>query len=219
VNPKILALDTTSEFGSLALSYGDDLLEEVQVSAPEGFGQVLFGQIGELLGRHGWNISDIDCFASAAGPGSFTGVRVGLTAVKGFAEALGKPVVAVSNLQAMAWFGSRALRAPILDARRGDIFGGLFDGALREVQAEVVTKLLEWLAMLPSGDIEFLSPDPGQFQAAVQGRGAVSQTPRALARAIAGIAADRFVAGQTLSPDAADANYVRRADAELFWKE
>ena len=114
----ILAVDTTGEFGSLALSDGGRLLEEVALHSPEGFGHVLFDEIQGLLGRHSLSLADLNGFASAAGPGSFTGVRVGLTAVKGFAEATGQKVVAVSNLAAMAWFGTRPLRAVVMDARR-----------------------------------------------------------------------------------------------------
>ncbi len=71
----------------------------------------------------------VDCFAAASGPGSFTGVRVGLACVKGLAEALGKPAVAVSNLRAIASFGTAPWRAVVLDARRGEIYGAVYDAA------------------------------------------------------------------------------------------
>src|SRR4051812_21013598 len=115
----LLALDTTAEFGSLALVFNGTLVEEVPLNSPEGFGHVIFGTIESLLARHELNPSDIECFAGATGPGSFTGVRVGLTVVKGLGDAVGCPVVGVSNLKAMAAFGSAPLRAVVLDARRG----------------------------------------------------------------------------------------------------
>ena len=86
---RILSIDTTAHFGSLALLEGENVVEETLLHAPEGFGQILFDQITRLLNRHNWNIQDIDRFA-AAGPGSFTGVRIGLAAAKGLAEATGK---------------------------------------------------------------------------------------------------------------------------------
>jgi tRNA threonylcarbamoyladenosine biosynthesis protein TsaB len=124
---KILALDTTSEFGSLALIRGNEVVAERLLRSPEGFSQVLFEQIHDLLAQAGWRLGDIDAFAAAAGPGSFTGVRVGLAAVKGLAESLGKSAAGVSNLEAVAWFGTAPLRAAVLDARRGQIYGGLYD--------------------------------------------------------------------------------------------
>ncbi|HBY59647.1 MAG TPA: tRNA (adenosine(37)-N6)-threonylcarbamoyltransferase complex dimerization subunit type 1 TsaB, partial [Solibacterales bacterium] len=128
----MLAVDTTAEFGSIAIAEDGRVIEVVPLHSPEGFGQVLFGEVERLLARRGWAAGEIDCFAAAAGPGSFTGVRVGLAAAKGLAEAAGKRAAAISNLRAMASFGAGPLRAPILDARRGEVYAGLFDAHLRE---------------------------------------------------------------------------------------
>ena len=86
----ILAVDTTSEYGSLALLRDEELIDEVLVHAPKGFAHLLYGHLAELLGRHALKIAEIACFAAASGPGSFTGVRVGLACVKGLAEAVSK---------------------------------------------------------------------------------------------------------------------------------
>jgi tRNA threonylcarbamoyladenosine biosynthesis protein TsaB len=196
-----LAIDTTSEFGSLALAEDGRVLEEVALHSPDGFAHVMFPEIEALLNRHNLKITDIDGFAAAAGPGSFTGVRVGLTAAKGLAEATGRKVVAVSNLQAVASFGTRALRAPVIDARRGDIFGAVYDADLRLVAPEVVTKFDDWLRTLPV-DVEVMT-----------------DIPKLLAGAIARIAAVRFAAGLAQDPAEIDANYVRRSDAELMWRD
>ncbi|HTC37216.1 MAG TPA: tRNA (adenosine(37)-N6)-threonylcarbamoyltransferase complex dimerization subunit type 1 TsaB, partial [Bryobacteraceae bacterium] len=112
----ILSIDTTSEFGSIALTEANVVVEEIALHAPEGFGHVLFGHIEELLDRNGTTVHQMECFAGAAGPGSFTGVRVGLAAAKGLAEATGKRMVAVSNLRALASFGTAPLRATVIDA-------------------------------------------------------------------------------------------------------
>ena len=152
---RLLAIDTTSEFGSLALFLGGandgQVVEEVALHSPDGYAHVMFPEIEALLSRHNLKITDIEGFAAAAGPGSFTGVRVGLTAAKGLAEATGRKVVAVSNLQAIASFGTRALRAPVIDARRGDIFGAVYDADLQLVAPEVVMKSDDWLRALPEG--------------------------------------------------------------------
>jgi tRNA threonylcarbamoyladenosine biosynthesis protein TsaB len=197
---KILAIDASGEPGSIAITDDERLIEEVALASGDGFAQVLFGEIESLLARHGLKLADIDGFASASGPGTFTGVRVGLAAVKGLAESLSRTVVAVSNLKAMADFGTRELRAPWIDARRGDIYGAVYNAALELVQEEVVMKRDAWLTALPA-EVEILSD------------------PRPLAGAIGRIAAREFAAGRGMDAVAIDANYVRRADAEMMWKD
>ena len=83
---------------------------------------------------------------------------------------------------------------------------------------EVVAKFPAWIDSLPSGEVEFLTTNLAPFRDALAGR-TVVETPRALAGAIGRIAAARFAAGLALDPAAIDANYVRRSDAELFWKD
>jgi tRNA threonylcarbamoyladenosine biosynthesis protein TsaB len=204
----ILAVDTTTEYGSLALLRDEDLVEEVLLHAPTGFAHVLYGHLAELLERHSLRPGDIDLFAAASGPGSFTGVRVGLACVKGLAEALGRPAVGISNLQAIASCGTAPLRAAVLDARRGEVYGAVYDAASQLVTPEVVAPFAEWLASLPQGDLEIIAWGFDPSVAAVQ-------APRALAGAIARLASR----AEPQDPAALDANYVRRSDAELLWKE
>ena len=223
MKPLVLAVDTTHEFGSLALAAGEDTVEEVLLHAPSGFGHVLYGHLGQLLARHGVTPAAIDCFAAASGPGSFTGVRVGLACVKGLAEAVGKPAAGVSNLEAMATFGTGPLRAVVMDARRGEVYGAVYDASGRVVAPEVVVKFPVWLETLPEG-IEFIATDfspfrPGLAGTRFQDAAPVVTAPRALAAAIARIAVARWRRGEACDPAALDANYVRRSDAELFWKD
>ena len=213
MKPLILALDTTHEFGSVALLRGVDLLEEALLHEPAGFAHVLYGHLESLLARQGVDKRQIDCFAAASGPGSFTGVRVGLAAVKGLAEALSRPAVGVSNLEAIAAFGSAALRAPLLDARRGEIYGAVYDASGALVLPEVVAKWEDWLKTLPAG-AEIVTPDAIDLHGVP-----ATASPRALAAAIGRIALGRYERGEACDPAALDANYVRRSDAELFWKE
>lgn len=219
----ILAIDTTHEFGSIALLADGELLEETLLHAEAGFGQILYGHLSRLLERHGCRVQDIDCFAAASGPGSFTGVRIGLACVKGLAEAVAKPVVAVSNLQALAAFGTALLRATVLDARRGEIYGAVYNADLNPVAPEIVMKFPNWLESLPSGSIEFISTDFSPFRSALAGtrfaNAPIAEAPRALAGAIARIAFVQFRQGLAVDPAQVDANYVRRSDAELLWKE
>jgi tRNA threonylcarbamoyladenosine biosynthesis protein TsaB len=197
---RILSIDTTSERGSIAIVEDERVFQEVVLQAGDGYAHSIFGEIEKLLFSQRLTLADMDGFASASGPGTFTGVRVGLTAVKGFAEAMSRKVVAVSNLKAIALFGSAELRAPFIDARRGEIYCAVYDASLHPAQDEVVMKYDAWLAQLPEG-AEIL-PDS-----------------RPLAGAIGRIAAREFVAGRGADPASIDANYVRRADAELMWKD
>ena len=215
----ILAVETTHEHGSLALLRDEQLLEELPMHAPTGFAHVLYRHLADLFRRHRLKVDAVDCFAAAAGPGSFTGVRVGLSCVMGLAEALGKRAVAVSNLQALASFGSAPLRAVVLDARRSEIYGAVYDAAARLVSPEVVAPFGAWLAALPCTGLEFVSPDFTAFRPLVAGtlfeNVPVCTAPLALAAAVARLAAQ----AAPQDPAFLDANYVRRSDAELLWKE
>jgi tRNA threonylcarbamoyladenosine biosynthesis protein TsaB len=215
----ILSIDTTSEFGSIALTEGDRTIDEIPLHSPDGFGHILFQRIEQLLARHEVDVNHIDCFAAASGPGSFTGVRVGLTAVKGLAEATGKRVVAVSNLRALAFFGTAPLRAAVLDARRGEVYGAVYNDRLEIVAPEVVIKFPAWVQTLPQCGFEFIAVDFSPFLASVDPNIPVITAPRALAAAIGRIASKEYREGRASDPVAIDANYVRRSDAELFWKE
>ncbi len=223
MTPKILAVDTTSEFGSLALIAGGKVAAETLIHSPEGFGGVLFERLRLLLEQQQWRLDEIDCFAALAGPGSFTGVRIGLAAVKGLAEAQGKPAAGISNLQALAACGSRPLRAAFIDARRGEVYAALYDAELRLVGKERVLKLPAWLETLPAGDIELISSHFAPFQVALAGTRfanlPVVEAPRSLAAPAGLIAARLYVEGKAQDPAALDANYVRRSDAELFWRD
>jgi tRNA threonylcarbamoyladenosine biosynthesis protein TsaB len=212
VTPLILAVDTTLEHGSVALARGEETLDEMAISAPTGFAQVLYGCIRDLLDRNRVTLAEVSCFATASGPGSFTGVRVGLACVKGFAEATGKPAVAVSNLEALARFGRAPLRAPVLDARRGDIYTAVYDEAGAVVVPETVVKVATWAESAPAG-VEFVALDLTGLDALPASPRVTA--PRELAAMIARIAATR----EWQDPAALDANYVRRSDAEMFWRE
>ncbi len=196
-----LAVDTTAEDGSIALADENGVREEALVHAPRGFSQALFGEIEALLKRQNVEPRDIELFAAASGPGSFTGVRVGLSAVKGLAEVFGKRVVAVSNLEALAEFGAGDRRAAVIDAHRGEVYAALYDGKGNQIVPEAVLPLETFRKILGDRDVEWIDK------------------PRPLAGAIARIAIRKAKQGLAQDPASIEANYVRRSDAELLWKE
>ena len=223
MNQLILSLDTTHEFGSIALLEGPRVLEETLLHSPDGFGHVLFEHLERLFDRHGRRVSEVACFAAAAGPGSFTGVRIGLACVKGLAEAGESKVVAVSNLEALARFGTAVQRAVVMDARRGEVYGAVYRDTGKVLREPVVMRFVAWLETLPTGEIEFVSSGFAPFLPALENtrfrNAKITTAPRALAAAMGRIAYERFRAGLACDPAAIDADYVRRSDAELFWKE
>lgn len=206
---RIVAIDTASEYGSLALLEGQSVLEELPLHSPEGFGHVLFVHLQRLMERHGWAYESVGGYVAGAGPGSFTGVRIALAAVKGLAEASGSKAAAVSNLQAMAAFGSAKRRAAFYDARRGEVYGGLFAANLEPLSEEVVIPFPAWVEHArEKGEVEFITWAPEVFGIEA------TRAPRALAGVIG-----RLGEGRLVDPAVIDANYVRRSDAELHWKE
>src|SRR5439155_18286502 len=152
---RVWAVDTSSERGSVCITEGGEVLGEVRLASSVQYSERLFRSIEFLLQHLPFGLSDIDLFVAARGPGSFTGLRVGLAAMEGFAAAHGKPGAGISTLEALAWkTGVRdAWVAPLIDARRGDIYGGLYRrlggsagfDTLVEERPPVVLKPAEWL--------------------------------------------------------------------------
>ncbi len=126
----VLAVDTTTPGGSVALLDDDTLLGEVNIESAATHSARLLRSVDLLLGAQGRTVRDVDAFAVAAGPGSFTGIRIGLGAVKALALASGRPVAPVSTLLALATklaSDGPKLVAPLLDAKKGEIYAALFE--------------------------------------------------------------------------------------------
>ena len=212
----VLAIDTANDFGSLALSYGDETLEEVSLHAPDGFSGILFDQIGRILKRNALTLPQVDIYSVGTGPGSFTGIRIGLSAAKALSIVADKPCYGISNLAAMLNLGSARNRAAILDARRGEIYGAA-------AGVEQVIPFSPWLASISPDTNEFLAFDFTPFEAALSNSPFAhvprTKVPRALAASMAEMTIEMFRAGLRGDPALLDANYVRRTDAELLWRE
>lgn len=125
---KILAVDTSSTSGSIAVIDGKTLLAEVTFGNVGAHSDWLLKNIDILFAGLGLTAKDMDLFAIASGPGSFTGIRVGISAVKGLAWSLGKKVVGVSTLKAIALNlrYSNMTVCPVLDARKSEVYTALY---------------------------------------------------------------------------------------------
>lgn len=222
----ILALDTASPSGSIAVLSDEKVIGVVATATDETYSSRMFRQLEFLLAELKMSLEEIDLFAVNSGPGSFTGLRVGLTAAKGWAEVYGKHAVGVSGLEAVAaqsHTGSRMV--PVLDARRGQVYFGFYRRELgrlvREAEDRVATPE-EFAAALKERPGTVVTPAP-RFVAeiALQPDGVANtceEVSGLLAPVIGRIAYERARRGETTDALTLDANYVRRSDAELFWK-
>jgi tRNA threonylcarbamoyladenosine biosynthesis protein TsaB len=229
----VLALDTGDARGSIALLRDSVVLCTEAHASTDGYSSWLLPAITRVLTAAQVAMPDIDLYAVATGPGSFTGVRVGLTTVKAWSEIFGRPIAAVSRLQAVAAesIGSSPYVAAFIDARRDQIFAALYrreTGVLQRVDDEAVIapdKFLEWCAAQVGSDrIDWVSTDPQcltqtqQWPSRLARHEAVQLAPPLLAPRIGQIGYALAKSNNLLDALALDANYVRRADAELFWK-
>lgn len=125
---KILAIDTATDTGSIAITDGENILAESILNVGRTHSETLIPTFQEMLEKTKLDIKDLDLLSLTLGPGSFTGVRIGASTIKGFALALKKPVAGVSTLEALASnfpFSSLPIM-PLFDARRGEIYTAMF---------------------------------------------------------------------------------------------
>jgi len=200
------------------------------------FSAQLVPTIAFLLAKHGYTVRDLGGFAVASGPGSFTGLRVGLSAVKGLAEVLSRPIAAVSILEAVAagvtWAGNTQPSHPVcrvaLDASREEVFFGEYE-CLHQPAPRMLSESLLSLAALADrasawGDsANLVTPDATVVETLrrlVPDSVGISASivPRPTSEDIARIGLGKLLAGETVSVEGLDANYIRRSDAEIFSK-
>jgi tRNA threonylcarbamoyladenosine biosynthesis protein TsaB len=236
----ILSLDTTTRGGSCAVARGDQILREAPTDPSRDHAAQLPGALDTLLRAVDLAIADVDVFAVATGPGSFTGLRIGIASMQGLALATGKPLIGVSALDALAHAG-RALSGPPgqpegvaprriatwMDAWRGEVYAALYENG-RAVEPPTVASpdaLLQQLHSLDllnpphpphGGAVVFVGDGAVTFRAMIRARhGFIVEPTPLLAGAIARLAHARAQAGEAPPPDAIRPLYVRRPDAEL----
>ncbi len=223
----LLVTDTSGKQGSVALARAreDDRdqngLELIEVAPLAGgaFSAQLVPQIAALLAKYRFTKTDIEAFIVVSGPGSFTGLRVGLAAIKALAEVLKKPIVPVSLLEVLALAShQQGTVAAVLDAGRGDVYFGLYEIAGDSVQV-VREQLLSRSEFLSAArDSIVVTPDASLLAAAQEARLSAFPIEPASAEMIARFGWRKLRAGETVSPDKLEANYMRRSDAEMFVK-
>ncbi len=234
----LLALDTCDARGSVAL-LGDHELRQVAVhDSSDDYSVWLLPAIQRILAAAAVTFPEIDVYVAAAGPGSFTGVRVGLTTVKAWAEVTGKPIVSVSRLEALASnaAANHAYVAAFTNAQRHQVYGALYrrrGSDLERVGEEAVIapeRFVAWVGDMASGDsVEWISTDCEMLteteawearQSGSRGVGEPVQSASPVLAPTIGRLGHRFARQERFTdPLALDANYVRRADAEVVWTD
>ena len=126
---KILALDSSGLVASVALVEDDNLIAEYTIQYKKTHSQTLLPMLEEIRRMVDLDMDTVDAVAVAAGPGSFTGLRIGSATAKGLAFAMEKPIIPVPTLEGLAWqmYGTDALVCPIMDARRNQVYTGLYE--------------------------------------------------------------------------------------------
>lgn len=220
----ILALDTSTRTGSCAVVRGAAVLAEVPGDPARSHGERLPSDLMTAIERAGLALTDVDVFAVATGPGSFTGLRVGIATMQGLALAAARPLVGVSALEALARVaapepGGASRVATWIDAWRGEVYAALYvDGAV--VEPPAVERPHDVLARLPRTRTLFIGDGVGAHRGTIrEAMGISAVLPATFEPALAGTIATMALAcvraGQR--PGAADIQplYVRRPDVEL----
>ena len=226
---KILALDTATIAGSIAiLDDSEGLLGEVRININIAHSERLMPSVEWLLNASRISIQDIDAFAISIGPGSFTGLRIGLSTVKGFCYATGKPVMPVPTLDAFA----RTLPfcpyciCPMLDARRNEVYTGLYkweDGIMKKIISETAVNPGDFLKEIKEKTI-FLGEGAKIYEKLIKDflhtdavfAPADKMSPSA--STVAEIAVEKIKAGIFTDPITLTPFYIRKSEAEVRWK-
>jgi tRNA threonylcarbamoyladenosine biosynthesis protein TsaB len=218
----IVAIDTSGQAGGITLAEDDAHSFRVLESAPISggtFSAQLVPVLASMLQRHNLQPSDLGGFAAVSGPGSFTGLRVGLSAVKGLAEVLQRPIAVVSLLEALATQAdAQGTVAAALDASRNEIFLGLYtvSGDKAVMLEEKLCPGEEFVSAIRSASpVAVVTSDSRIAELAAGFNTRVRQVSHPSTELVATIGLKKLLAGETISVEELDANYIRRSDAEV----
>ena len=225
---RILAVDTATKSCSVAIVDNESLLAEVTIVREQTHSKHLMEMINTVTGLSGLTVSELDGFAVTRGPGTFTGVRIGISSVKGLAVASGKPVVGVSSLDVLAMQASLSsyLICPLLDARRGEVYCARYrfrDGNLKkEIEEQVfppekaVRDLNEACLFVGNGARLYQETILNKIGNFAHFAPTFQNTIRA--STVAHLSMKRFVNADTDDVATFVPHYIRKSDAEINFK-
>lgn len=226
--PLILAIDCCTRAGSVCLARGDKVLASAIGDENSSHSTDLIDNVNRILNQADAKLSEVDLFAATVGPGSFTGLRIGLATVKGFAVSTGKPCAGVSTLATIALgAGASARTVSILPAGRGEVYAQMFSVAEGRVQAldtESHSDPRRLVEMYGSASITFAGEgalrvfETLRESAPARSDGkdwTLAKQTEPLAHAVAALARADYRRGIIINADELRANYVRPSDAEI----
>jgi tRNA threonylcarbamoyladenosine biosynthesis protein TsaB len=231
---RFIVVDTADARGSVALFDKAELVCLEAHSTDEDYSSWLLSAVNRILPSSSLSLAELYGYAVCAGPGSFTGLRVGLTTVKAWAEIYGKPIAAVSRLEAFTVNDSQAdelFVASYIDARREQVFAALYSrrgDSFEPLGEESVTSLPDFVEKVKEKTggkpVRWVTPDPKMLESLpewpllVASGHVVELAAPPFALRLGFLAYRKFRNGDTTDALSLDANYVRRSDAEVFWK-
>jgi tRNA threonylcarbamoyladenosine biosynthesis protein TsaB len=222
---RLLAVDTTTGSGSAALVEDGRIRAEIGIDSFGTHSARLPASIDVLLKSLGWTPAELDGFAVTPGPGSFTGIRIGLSTIQAFAFASGKPIAPVSSLRALAWKlrnDGVPLAAPMHDAKKGEIYAALYSfdkNKMKAVVPEGAYAPERFLELLPKGRKILYIGGGFPILSAIMGRGEKNRAIPSLrtpfiAAEVGLLGAAAIAAGKGIAPDKLEPLYLRRSQAE-----
>jgi tRNA threonylcarbamoyladenosine biosynthesis protein TsaB len=229
----LLALDTCDARGSVAVLQSAQVLEVLTHESAEEYSSWLPRAVEQVLKAAKQSMQTVEAYAVASGPGSFTGLRVGLTTVKAWSEVFGRPIAAVSRLEVLASQAEERAQfvAAFVDAHREQVFGALYrriGGRLERVEDEMVVtpgKFVDWVGERSGAErVAWVSPDAERitiqeiWRAREKAGEKVEKVSAVFAPMIGKIGYQKLLEKRTADALTLDANYVRRSDAEVLWK-
>jgi len=227
--PIILALDTSSKATSIAVANGDQTLRSIKETSLEKRSERLWTEVQSLLDRAGLTIRGIDLFAVCVGPGGFTGLRVGIAAVKGWASALREPLLGVTSLEGTAFgVAPASLVCALINANRSEVYSQLFsfDGegvpvAKNDPMVTTLNVALERIEL--EHDVVFAGDAANECAEFIMnvnaaregGEWSIDKTERCVAEDIARLALLKYARGEVGTAADLKACYIRPAEAEI----
>jgi len=212
---RVLAVDTTTPRGSLAVVAGDTVEFEVRATTADGHSRWLVAALDVALSGLGLEPRDLDGFAVTVGPGSFTGLRVGMSTVQGLALAMGRPCFGVSSLDVLA--ASTVSGAPsivaLVDAIRGEVFGAVYDGEGRLRGDPRAGQAADFVKGF-DGEVAFVGDGALRYRAEIEAKVADAAFPAVdlfLAAALGRQAVEALQAGEGVPPGELRPLYLRAA--------
>jgi tRNA threonylcarbamoyladenosine biosynthesis protein TsaB len=221
----ILALDTSGVTASVALLQDETVRAEMFLNLGRNHSEILLTSIEHLLNATGLEIREIDVFACTVGPGSFTGIRIGISTVKGLALAFDRPIVGLSALEVLAMnaMGFQKKICPMIDARRGQVYAGLYvdngTDILTNIIPERLVKANDFLELI-AGETVFIGTGAVKYGDSIRrgfaGRGyfVVDYLHQIHASAVGVLAGRKALAGGLTDAVKLIPLYLRRSEAE-----